>query len=230
MKPRNDYLYLIWKDPETRRNFTIGKLTKGNKYTFEYHSEASLAEDCGWNMLGAFSEYQVYESDNMFPVFSSRLPDRKRRDIEKILQKYGLTEFDEFELLRKSGARLPIDTYEFIDPIFPDNETIERDFFVMGIRHHTACNGNDCALLPSLKQGDLLVLEEEPENEYDPMAIRVLTQLGEHLGYIPRYYNQAILERLHKGISYSCLVLEMHASESCSECVKIRFRMPDKVE
>ncbi len=84
-----------------------------------------------------FLEEKVYESDVLFPVFASRLPDRKRRDINKILEKYGLVEFDEFELLRKSEARLPIDTYSFIDPIFSADETVEREFFVMGVRHHS---------------------------------------------------------------------------------------------
>lgn len=58
----------------------------------------------------------------------------------------------------------------------------------MGIRHHAACNGDNCALLPTLCPGELLVLEEEPENKFDPMAIRVVTQQNEHLGYIPRCY------------------------------------------
>lgn len=223
---QNDFLYLIWKDPETRRNFTIGKLTRSSKYSFEYCEEASEAEEYGWKSLGAFPDYHVYESENLFPVFASRLPDKKRRDIKKILEKYSLKEFNEFELLRRSGARLPIDTYEFIDPIFSEDEVIERDFFVMGIRHHAACSGTNCALLPILNPGDLLVLEAEPENEYDRFAIRVITQKGEHLGYIPRYYNKAILARIDKGISYSCKVLEVTPSQSCSECVKIRLNMP----
>lgn len=222
----NDYLYLIWKDPETRRNYTIGKLTRGESFTFEYCEEAPEAEHAGWKLLGAFPAYKKYSSEVMFPVFSSRLPDRKRRDIKKILQKYDLKEFNEFELLRKSGARLPIDTYEFVDPIFAEDEVVEREFYVMGIRHHSACNGADCALLPSLKAGDLLVFEEEPDNKYDPMAIRVVTQKGDHLGYIPRYYNKAIIERLHNGITYSCEVIEINLSKSCSECIKVKLNMP----
>lgn len=226
MPQQNDFLYLIWKDPETRRNYTIGKLSHGVKFTFEYCEDADQAEKVGWKLLGTFPDRQVYESENMFPVFSSRLPDRKRRDIKKILAKYGLKQFDEYELLRKSGARLPIDTYEFIDPISAKDEKVERDFFVMGIRHHAGCNGTNCELRPTVNPGDLLVLEEEPENKYDPMAIRVLTQAGEHLGYVPRYYNKSILNRLHKGISYSCRVIEVNASQTCSECVKVRINMP----
>lgn len=33
MTKNNNYLYLIWKDPQTRLNYTIGKLYRGEKYT-----------------------------------------------------------------------------------------------------------------------------------------------------------------------------------------------------
>lgn len=226
----DNYLLLIWKDPKTRRNYTVGKLSYNeNIYMFEYSEDAVYAEDAGWTLLSSFPKRTVYKSEILFPVFSSRLPDRKRRDIEKILSKYALEEFNEFELLRKSGARLPIDTYEFVDPIFPNDETVERDFFVMGIRHHAECLGKDCSLLPELEVGDLLELKEEPENKYDPMAIRVLTQEGKHLGYIPRYYNKPILDRLHNGTTYTCKVLEVLTSRICSECVKVRINMPSTI-
>ena len=230
MASLNNYLLLIWKDPNTRANYTIGKLSHDDKYRFEYFAAAANdAQDTGWEPLEAFPVLnKVYESENLFPVFSSRLPDRKRRDIKKILSKYDLDAFDEFQLLRKSGARLPIDTYEFVDPIFPDEETIERDFYIMGIRHHAACNGTHCELLPSVNVGDLLYLEEEPQNEYDRFAIKVLTKQQEFLGYIPRYYSQPITERMQNGLTYSCIVLEVSADNNCSECIKVRLNMPRK--
>lgn len=227
MVPKSNYLLLIWKDPETRRNYTVGKLTRGDCFTFQYYGEAENAEEAGWKLLGAFPTYQEYRSNTMFPVFSSRLPDKKRRDIQSILEKYGLMEYDEFELLRRSGARLPIDTYEFIDPIPPDDTEVEREFYITGIRYHSACQGSDCGALPGVKVGDILLLEEEPENAYDPMAIRVLTQEKEVLGYVPRYYNKAILARLHDGMGYSCKITEVNANmRNCSECLKARLTMP----
>lgn len=227
MVPTSNYLLLIWKDPETRRNYTVGKLTRGDCFTFQYYGEAENAEEAGWKLLGAFPTYQEYRSNTMFPVFSSRLPDKKRRDIQNILEKYGLMEYDEFELLRRSGARLPIDTYEFIDPISPDDKEVEREFYITGIRYHSACQGSDCGALPGVKVGDMLLLEEEPENAYDPMAIRVLTQEREVLGYVPRYYNKAILARLHDGMGYSCKITEVNANmRNCSECLKARLTMP----
>ena len=227
MVPTSNYLLLIWKDPETRRNYTVGKLTRGDFFSFQYYGEAENAEEAGWKLLGAFPTYQEYRSNTMFPVFSSRLPDKKRRDIQNILEKYGLMEYDEFELLRRSGARLPIDTYEFIDPISPDDKEVEREFYITGIRYHSACQGSDCGALPGVKVGDMLLLEEEPENAYDPMAIRVLTQEQEVLGYVPRYYNKAILARLHDGMGYSCKITEVNANmRNCSECLKARLTMP----
>lgn len=227
MVPTSNYLLLIWKDPETRRNYTVGKLTRGDFFTFQYYGEAENAEEAGWKLLGAFPTYREYRSNTMFPVFSSRLPDKKRRDIQNILEKYGLMEYDEFELLRRSGARLPIDTYEFIDPISPDDKEVEREFYITGIRYHSACQGSDCGALPGVKVGDILLLEEEPENAYDPMAIRVLTQEQEVLGYVPRYYNKAILARLHDGMGYSCKITEVNANmRNCSECLKARLTMP----
>lgn len=227
MVPTSNYLLLIWKDPETRRNYTVGKLTRGDFFTFQYYGEAENAEEAGWKLLGAFPTYQEYRSNTMFPVFSSRLPDKKRRDIQNILEKYGLMEYDEFELLRRSGARLPIDTYEFIDPIPPGDKEVEREFYITGIRYHSACQGSDCGALPGVKVGDILLLEEEPENAYDPMAIRVLTQEKEVLGYVPRYYNKAILARLHDGMGYSCKITEVNANmRNCSECLKARLTMP----
>lgn len=224
---KDKFLYLIWRDPVSRRNYTVGKLTRGSNYKFEYCEEDGKAvAEAGWQPLEAFPEGKVYESEILFPVFSSRIPDRKRRDIQKILDKYGLKEFDEFELLRKSGARLPIDTYEFIDPIFESDKVIEREFYIMGVRHHADCDGKNCSLRPNLELGEDLFFEPEPDNENDSFAIKILTENDILLGYVPRYYNKAILGRLSKGVSYSCKVIELSQEQSCSECIKVRLNMP----
>lgn len=222
----NNFLYLIWKDPQTRNNYIVGKLCKGKNYTFEYCGEYGKAESCGWSKLESFPEEILYENDTLFPVFSSRLPDKKRRDIKKILDKYELSEFDDFELLRKSEGRLPIDTYSFVDPIFPEDEIIQRDFYIMGIRHNSSCMGRDCSRLPQVNKGDELCFDLEPDNKYDPNAIRILTSRGDLLGYVPRYYSQPILQRIRDQISYICNVIDINSTQDCSECIKVRLKMP----
>lgn len=221
-----DFLYLIWKDPRTRRNFIVGKLTREKSFKFQYCEEYENARKHGWKMLEAFPEEKIYESAILFPTFSSRLPDPKRRDIDKILNKYGLNQYDAFELLKKNGGRLPIDTYEFISPIFPDDKIVQREFFIMGIRHLATCKGENCSRLPKINVGDFLRIDPEPENITDPFAIQINTQQGEHLGYIPRYYSRAIFERISSGLTYSCQVIEVNRQGVCSECVKVCFNIP----
>lgn len=129
MRERN-LLYLIWKNPNTRRNYIVGSLEKNdNGFIFEYIKEYELAVDSGWSKLEAFPQVQPYYSENLFATFSGRLPDPKRRNIDEVLKKYGLEEYDGFELLRRSGGKLPIDTYEFIDPIFPEDKTVYRELY-----------------------------------------------------------------------------------------------------
>lgn len=222
----HNYLLLIWKDPSSRRNYTIGKLTRSDMFYFEYFGEYELAKKAGWRELEAFPDNKVYENTELFLPFSSRLPDKKRRDIKVILEKYDLPAYDEFELLRKSGARLPIDSYEFVDPIFPEDRTVKREFYIMGIRHVTDCEGKNCPNLPNVSIGDQLIFVEEPENKNDKNAIRVETANGEPLGYVPRYYNQSVLERLKKQSTYSCEVIDVNQNGSCAECIKVRLSIP----
>ena len=125
---KRDVLYLIWKDPKTGRRFTVGKLTRKETFTFEYCEECKEAHQHGWAKIAAFPEKKIYESAMLFPVFSSRLPDPKRRDIGKILEKYGLLQYDAYEMLKKSGGRLPIDTFEFITPVFSEEEAVRHPF------------------------------------------------------------------------------------------------------
>ena len=112
----NNTLYLIWKSPLSSKDYVVGKLTKADEYTFEYTKDCEKAKEDGWGMIPAFPESKEYHSKALFSAFSSRLPDKKRRNINQILNKYGLDEYDGYELLRKSGGRLPIDTYSFVEP------------------------------------------------------------------------------------------------------------------
>ena len=224
---KKDFLYLIWKDPTTRQNFIVGKLSHEKDYEFWYCEESELAMKNGWGGLEPFPDKEkVYKSEVMFPVFSSRLPDPKRRDIKNILDKYGLSSYDPYELLKKNSGKLPIDTYEFVWPIFPDDETVQRDFYVMGVRHVAKSEGKQCACLPLVEYGDNLFFLPEPDNEKDHNAILVITENGEKIGYVPRYYNEPILKRLSSGSTYSCKVLEVNPAPNCSECLKVRLNIP----
>ncbi|QGT99510.1 hypothetical protein SYNTR_0917 [Candidatus Syntrophocurvum alkaliphilum] len=226
-KNEKDYLYLIWKDPISRRNFIVGQLSKNSQYEFSYGHEVKKAIEKGFELLIPFDDIdKVYKSDTLFPTFSSRLPDSKRRGIEKILAKYDLTNFDEYKLLKKSGAKLPIDTLEFIDPI-PEkpNGKVKRVFYIAGVRHCIGCDGYNCEKNNYLNLGDQLSLELEPTNEYDENAIKILDKQGSHVGYIPRYYSKGVIRFLKNGATYEVKVVELNKDMQCQECIRVKLEL-----
>lgn len=113
----DDLVYLIWNDKENNEKYVVAKLyKKDNKYYFEYIlNNVVEAKKKGFTLLISFpNENNIYTSNRLFASFSSRLPDKRRPDIEKILKTYNMTDYDEFELLKRSGAKLPTDNFEFV--------------------------------------------------------------------------------------------------------------------
>jgi putative uncharacterized protein (hiran domain family) len=220
-----DYIYLVWQDPVSRRKFIVGELSKSEDYEFQYGKEIDEAREQGFELLDSFPRRnKVYSQKNMFGAFSSRLPDSKRSDIKNILASYGLQNFDEYELLKKSGARLPIDYLEFIDPILEKEEIVERSFYLSGSRYYLGCNGENCSKAISIDDSKALTLEMEPDNSYDRNAVKVLTGT-EVIGYIPRYYSGMVRKMLEEHYNYSCEVIGKTKKINCSECIKVRLKI-----
>lgn len=225
-KDAKDFIYLIWKEPNTRRNYIVGQLSKNGHYEFAYGHEVEKAIKVGFELMISFDDInEVYKSDTLFPTFSSRLPDKKRRGIEKILLKYGLQEYDEYKLLKRSGARLPIDNLEFIDPILEEEFNGIRVFHIAGVRHYFGCESGDCSNALHLEVGDELKLELFPENRYDSNAIKINDKKGNHIGYLPRYYSENMTKLLKRGSGYKCTVLEVNKEKNCHECIKVRLEL-----
>ncbi len=196
-KDGKDYLYLIWKSEKTRKQYIIGQLTKNGQYEFQYGEEVQSAINDGFKPLLCFPDLdKVYKDNRLFTIFTSRLPDKKRKNIQEILKKYDLDEYDDYMLLKRSGARLPIDNLEFIDPILDFDKNITRIFYMAGVRHYLNCDGQNCAHAIEITRGDEMFLRREPDNNYDSNAVQFLDASGKVLGYIPRYYSKGVTELL----------------------------------
>lgn len=160
--------------------------------------------------------------------FASRLPDGKRKDIKKVLHKYGLREYDAYELLKASGARLPIDSLKFVDPILNIDVAFERDFYMAGSRHYLSCHGEKCQAVTEIDRGDVLLLKREPENEHDKLAIQITTSDNKRVGYVPRYYRDAFLRLMEEGRTLSCYVKRVEKNNCCGECVLLHVMVDAK--
>lgn len=225
-KDGKDYLYLIWQDRVSRRQYIVGQLSKNGQYEFRYSNEIDEAQKAGFELLVAFDDKnKTYYNDTLFMSFASRLPDRKRKDIQQILNKYGLHEYDAYELLKASGARLPIDSLKFVDPILDIDTAFERDFYVAGPRHYLSCCGVNCQAVTEIVQGDEVFLRKEPDNKQDKLAIQIVTSTNQRIGYVPRYYRDAFLRLLNEKRIQSSYVKRIEKCELCGECVLIHIKV-----
>ncbi|MCL2323060.1 MAG: DNA-binding protein [Oscillospiraceae bacterium] len=218
MKQDNkDYIYLAWKDPALCKTYIVGKLSKNKNYVFEYikgqHEKLENFEP-----LVAFPDVnKTYTNRNLFATFAARLPDKRRPEIKSILAEYNLKEYDEYELLKKSGAALPIDTFYFIDPILDiDEPFIERTFYIN-------CGSTDCTMYDKLKAGDILDLEIEKANTLDSHAIKINFN-DTFVGYVPDFFSREVSECIKKGRSIECKVIYLSPyKKHCREYVKVRL-------
>ena len=221
-----DYLYLVWKCGLTRQQYVVGVLSRNGGYEFKYGEEVKEAMDAGFEPLIAFSDLgQTYKNKELFPAFSSRLPDRKRRDINRILQKYELEEYDPYELLKKSGGKLPIDNLCFIDPILDREKAGEYEFYLAGARHYLGCEGNKCIDAIEINEGDEIHFIHESDNQYDKSAIRIENNKNQILGYVPRYYTKACLEFINEKSIDEGYVAFVYKEDICDECIKVHIKV-----
>lgn len=220
-------MWLIWKNPESRRRYKIGILSYNNKeYEFTYiNPELDDAINSGFKCFPGFSNLSLsYKSKELFANIATRLPNKARPDYLEILNAYNLeNDSSELEILKATKGRLVTDNYEFV-PVF-DSKKIEFD--VAGTRH--CLDTQDCKKL--LKLNDKLFLELEPDNKYDSNAIKVIYKnsgICYHIGYVPRYYAKELNEMLKNNVHYSAMIQSLNfesniSDEDISASVKLIF-------
>lgn len=222
VKDGKNYLYLIWKCSSNRRQYIVGQLSKNGQYEFCYCEEFNEAVKEGFSPLISFEDTnRVYKSQELFPAFSSRLPDRKRKDINKILKRYGLEQYDSYELLKRGGAKLPIDNLQFIDPILNFSQEFKKSFYLAGVRHYLGCNGDNCCEAVKIVPGEEIKFVWEADNLYDKNAVQVYDQREKLIGYVPRYYAEAFAAFIKEKRVKKGKILCVDKNRNCDECIKI---------
>lgn len=215
-----DYIYLVWQNPKTRSKTGVGLLKRNGRYEFKYTNDAKKAIKEGFQLLLAFPKIdKKYTNEMMFPVFSSRLPSKNRVDIDDILKRYNMKEYDEFELLKRTGAKTPLDTLEFIDPIVNLKEkNLTREFFIAGTKYYCKEENHK-----DINIGDKVVLEPDSKNEFDKYAIKMVIK-DKFVGFIPKYYSKEVNIFLKQNKAYSCKVINKNnIYGNCNECIKVRL-------
>ena len=110
-----EILYLMKKD-KSGSKVLIGELAKAdNEYIFKYTPEKTDKPE-GFIRVPTFKNMdKVYKSESLFLFFVNRLFDKARPDLPQLLDRYGLSGYDEWELLKATKARLLTDGYELAE-------------------------------------------------------------------------------------------------------------------
>lgn len=75
-----------------------------------------------------------------------------------------------------------------------------------GFQHHAGP-----ALFSLMNVGDRLILHREPDNPYDPRAVRVEWQ-GSQIGYAPRADNVDLARLMDRGVAVEARILQLQKS------------------
>jgi hypothetical protein len=191
-------LYLAWQDAFSQYWYPIGRLTWENgKYRFVYIQGSKDAEKSGFHGLPAFPDLsEVYESDELFPLFANRLMPRSRPDYRNFIQWLSLPEHedDPFALLvRSGGQRATGDTLAIYPcPVKDSGGNYHQHFFVHGLRHL----GEEVVTRVSrLEEGELLKIMVDAQNNHDSRALMLRTSDTEGtllVGWFPRYLTKEV--------------------------------------
>ena len=198
-------MWLIWKEPETRRRYKIGVLNyENNVYKFKYtNPELNDARNIGFQYFPGFENInEVYVSKELFANIETRLPNKGRPDYLEILNSYNLEkDSTKIEILKATKGRLLTDNYEFV----PAFDATRVEFDVAGTRY---CHDIEkCKKI--INVNDKLLLELDSNNKYDENAIKVVFEKNGkryHLGYVPRYYSKELVKLLKNNIEYSAMI------------------------
>jgi len=207
-------LLLEWRAPEVledRMRWVVGELRHADGGAcFQYYTEEQLREhnkSRGGAALEAagFTGYPAFPwkmgtkyCDGALEAFKRRLPSPRRPDFNEYLQTFRLLpgrEIPDLALLAATGAILPGDGFKLVDPLDGQPRVQDVVLEVAGVQYYpaeTEAGGLKAAL------GAQVNLTPEPNNVYDPHAVRIDLE-GRTIGYVGRVQAVSIGHWLSRG-------------------------------
>ncbi|MEY8741222.1 HIRAN domain-containing protein [Bacillales bacterium AN1005] len=222
-------LLLVWKEPESRQRYVVGKLIYNgdeNKYLFSYLSEnLQKAVSVGFKNYPSFPDLgETYESKGqLFPGLMNRLPNKKRPNYPEILLKYNLdTTSTVMEILGATRGRLGTDNFEFVQFIeFIQNQPFQITFDLAAARRY-----DFPSVKGEIKENEVVTLIRDMDNQVDVNAVRVIYRDNLCLGYVPRYYSEDLAAMLEAGVQYKAIIKKLDIlNDNPDEWAKIRVEV-----
>jgi hypothetical protein len=215
-----DRLLLSWQAKSERQRMFVAELIRNGdnadlvylKKNEDFSKAQSLgfegypgkAQGSGFDSHPGFTiEKEVHE--NVLGSFMKRLPPRSRGDFGRFLNALRIKseakdEISNFALLGYSGAKLPDDDFTIIHPFERASVPFELMLPVQGYRHY-----QEQLPLDSLDTDMQADFEVEPDNKFDPEAIKIMIN-GLTAGYVCRGLTGSFHKWMKSGLTISAYV------------------------
>lgn len=171
--------------------------------------EFSKAQSLGFELYPGFdTEKKVHE--NVLGSFMKRLPPRSRGDFGRFLDALRIksdAKVSDFALLGYSGAKLPDDDFTVIHPFENASVPFELMLSVEGYRRY-----QEQLPLTELSEDMQACFEAEPDNQYDPEAIKIIIN-GVRVGYVCRGLTSSFHKWMQSGLTISAYVERINGTE-----------------
>jgi hypothetical protein len=222
-------LVVAWQHPVDRSIEPVGFLSfDGREYRFSYIRNALSVK--GFRPLLGFEDLeQIYNADDLFPLFAQRAMDPRRPDYQRYVERLGLEgeQPGPWEQIARSQGRRQGDTLQLFPEPAVHGDELTCLFLVHGIRHvheePKVLNGKTIEVtnvqveqaLAGLQRGDPLEIVPEPMNIKNPQAVIVMGSPSVPVGWVPNLL-VADLHRLLSRADVSVTVAQVNGSDAPS--------------
>ncbi|WP_439490635.1 HIRAN domain-containing protein [Algoriphagus sp.] len=181
------HIYLCWRKGLGERRHIVGVLrrnaTDGVRFSYLKKGVEKAKQD-GFNSYTEFPDLSKEYNGSALDVFGQRIMKSERSDINDFLSFWEISpkyKDDKYYLLARTQGLNPSDNFEFL----ADYNPIKDLCFLTDLAGLSKLN------LPkgSLKVGDELSFELEPNNPYDEFAVKVGFK-GQQVGYIKKIHSK----------------------------------------
>ncbi len=195
-------LLVAWRSATPERGWQpVGRLEhEGEFYRFVYTQGARIGTEFQpFPQMEKLDE--VYESEELFPVFANRLLSKSRPEYDAYLRWGGFNPDnppDPISILGVTEGRRQTDSIELFPCPIPDSTgCYVNKFFMHGLRWMPP---QALERVNRLEDGEGLYLMPDFFNPSDSQAVALRTIQGERfmIGYVPRYLAQDVSRILHR--------------------------------
>ena len=216
-------LFLAWQAPSdskrSRAWFPVGRLDAESHtpfYRFRYtHGAVKAHDDLGFAPLLAFPDFEKdYKSDELFPLFQNRVLSSKRTDFQEYIQWLDLDRghADPVSILSVSGGERVTDNLEVFPKVTADAEgNFNVRFFLHGLRH---LGDRAIARAAQLKVGEELRILVELNNPATRLAVPLLTEDYQMIGWAPRYLVEDLINCVPQAPEISARIARINADSA----------------